>query len=220
MFQRGYVKGKAIEATELGIHTVETLEKYCPKILDEKLTRHFEIEMEEVREKKKSEEDVLNEAKDVLSKILDEFKKKEKSIGEGLLDANKESTRKAITVGKCPNCSEGELIIRKGKFGRFVACNNYPKCNTTFSLPSNGTVKVSNKICEHCQHPMVEIIKKKQVQDVCINKECPSKDIDESKVKEKKCPKCKDGRLILRKSVYGSFLGCSNYPKCKYTERI
>ena len=35
----------------------------------------------------------------------------------------------------------------------------------------------------------------------------------------KKCPNC-DGNLIVRKSFYGEFLGCSNYPKCRTTERI
>jgi DNA topoisomerase-1 len=221
LFQRGYVHGKVIEATELGIHTVETLEKYCPSILDEELTRHFEVEMEEIQEKKKKGEEVLEEAKDILVKILSEFKKKEKSIGEGLLDANKKATRKATTVGKCPNCGEGELVIRKGKFGRFVACNKYPNCNTTFSLPNSGTVKVSDKICEACQHPMVTMIRKgKKPQEVCINKDCPSKNVEKSKEEGKACPTCKEGKLVLRKSVYGSFLGCSRYPKCRYTEKI
>ena len=54
LFQRHYVHGvKSIEATELGINTIETLEKYVPRIIDEALTRHFEEEMEEIREGKK-----------------------------------------------------------------------------------------------------------------------------------------------------------------------
>ena len=53
---------------------------------------------------------------------------------------------------------------------------------------------------------------------VCINPDCKSKKTNGT-VKEKPCPKC-DGKLILRKSVYGEFLGCSNYPKCKQTEKI
>ncbi|MEK6869032.1 MAG: DNA topoisomerase I, partial [Nanoarchaeota archaeon] len=52
LFQRGYVDGKSIEATNLGIKTVETLEKYAPKIVDEELTRHFEDEMEKIMEDK------------------------------------------------------------------------------------------------------------------------------------------------------------------------
>jgi len=33
--------------------------------------------------------------------------------------------------GKCPNCEDGKLILKKGRFGKFLACNNYPKCKTT-----------------------------------------------------------------------------------------
>ena len=56
LFDRGYVKGKAIEATELGIQTLEILEKYVPKIIDPALTRSFEDSMGEIREGKQKEE--------------------------------------------------------------------------------------------------------------------------------------------------------------------
>jgi DNA topoisomerase-1 len=179
-------------------------------------------EMEEIREDKKKEEEVLTEAKDVLIKILDEFKEKQDKIGEKLASAHKETRRKASTVGTCPNCNEGQLEIRKGKFGRFIACNKHPDCKTTFSLPNTGMVKVSDKICEECKHPMIMIIRKrKKPQTVCINKECPSKKVeDEHKIEKRQCPKCKKGELVIRKSVYGSFLACNKYPKCRYTESL
>ncbi len=227
LFQRGYVDGTPIVATDLGIKTMETLEKYSPLILDEELTRHFEMEMEEIRARKKNGEEVLEEAKKILMKILDKFKKQEKKIGKELQEANIEARKKAETVGKCPNCDDGELTIRKGKFGRFIACNKYPDCKTTFSLPSSGSVKVGEKKCEECGFPIVKMIRKgKKPQEVCINKECPSKKLDKEeqkqveKMEEKPCPKCEEGKLVLRKSVYGSFLGCSKYPKCRYTEKL
>ena len=37
---------------------------------------------------------------------------------------------------------------------------------------------------------------------------------------EKECPKCKEGKLVLRKSIYGSFYGCSRFPKCRCTEKL
>ena len=67
LFQRGYIDGKAIEATELGIRTSDTITKHVPRISDEALTRHFEEEMEQIRENKKSKEDVLKEAKIIVS---------------------------------------------------------------------------------------------------------------------------------------------------------
>ncbi|RMF54823.1 DNA topoisomerase I [Candidatus Woesearchaeota archaeon] len=219
LFARKYVTGsRSIEATDLGIRTVETLEKYCPKILDEELTRRFEEEMEDIRNQKKTEDDVIDEAKDVLLKILDDFKKKEESIGEDLIKATKDSERKEKTLGKCPNCENGMLMIKKGKFGRFAACSEHPNCKTTFSLPNNGIVTVSDKKCDSCSHPLITIKRRgKSPQEVCINTKCPKKDVDA--VSEKPCPKC-GGTLILRKSVYGTFYGCKSYPKCRHTEKI
>ena len=220
LFQRGYVEGKAIEASELGIDVVDTLSEHSPTILDETLTRHFEIGMEEIREDKKKSEEILEEAKETLIKILKDFKKKEGEIGESLSKANLKAMKKAAVVGLCMKCNKGELQIRRGKFGKFIACSNYPKCKTTFSLPA-GMAKGTDKKCSGCNFPMVVMIKKgKRPQEVCINPECPLKKIDESKIKEKDCPKCKKGKLIVKKSIYGSFLACSEYPECRYTEKI
>ncbi len=216
LFTRGYVRGSPIQATKLGIITVETLEKYSPSILDEELTRKFEEEMEEIRNKGKKPDEVLDEAKKLLEKILREFKEKEELIGEELASAKIKSDKKANTIGECPNCG-GDLMLRKGKYGQFVACNNYPDCKTTYSVPNNVLIKPTEKECEECNLPIIKIIKKgKKPQEICINPDCPSKNVEEEKI-DKKCPKC-GSDLVLRKSVYGSFYGCSNYPKCKYTE--
>ncbi|MBU0461050.1 MAG: DNA topoisomerase I, partial [Nanoarchaeota archaeon] len=231
LFQRGYLTGQTIEATQLGIKTVETLEKYCPEILDEELTRNFEIEMEQIREKTKKEEEVLEGAKAVLTKILTQFKKHEKSIGTELAEATRETEKELSTVGKCPKCKEGTLMIKRGKFGQFIACDKYPECTATFSLPSGAKVKVTDKVCEHCGLPTVGIIRRRGMFNVCINPDCPSKQIEDKALKkeaekieagkiEKPCPQCKEGKLVLRKSVYGFFYGCSRYPKCKFTEKI
>ena len=37
---------------------------------------------------------------------------------------------------------------------------------------------------------------------------------------KRKCPKCTEGDIVLRSSIYGKFLGCSSYPKCRYTEKL
>ncbi|MBN2880733.1 DNA topoisomerase I [Candidatus Woesearchaeota archaeon] len=234
LYQRGYVNEKSIQATKLGIRTCDILEKYSSTILDEELTRHFEDEMESIRKKEKTPQEVLDEAQKLLTDILTDFKKKELDIGKELKDANFETANEMNTIGECPVCKEGMLVIKQGKFGRFIACDKYPDCSATFKIPQTGVIKSANKNCEHCAHPMLTITKKgtksTRSQTLCINPECPSLKIDEANLSqemkeiqsgtiEKDCPKCK-GKLVLRKSIYGQFLGCSNYPKCKYTERI
>ena len=64
------MKNDPIEATELGLQTVEVLDKYCPEIQDEQLTRHFEEEMDNIREKTLTEDAVLEEAKKTLINCL------------------------------------------------------------------------------------------------------------------------------------------------------
>ncbi|MBI2135688.1 DNA topoisomerase I [Candidatus Woesearchaeota archaeon] len=200
LYHRGYIDGKSMEATELGIKTCETLEKHCPKIIDEELTRHFELEMEEIRENKKNPAEIIDEAKDILTKTMDEFKQREKEIGEELKQANIDTRDEMSNLGACPACKTGELQIRRGKFGFFAACNKYPECKT------------------------------KRPQEVCLNKSCPGKKLDDSAQKlvddlssgkiEKKCPKCNLGKQVVRKSLYGAFLGCSTYPTCRFVKKL
>ncbi|MCK4522312.1 MAG: DNA topoisomerase I [Nanoarchaeota archaeon] len=232
LFQRGYIDGRAIEATELGIRTSDTLSKHCHTLVDEKLTRNFEVEMEQIREGKKKKEDVVEESKKVVTEIIDEFKKDEKAIGEELLAANRETINVMTYIGKCPKCKDGSLTIRKGKYGKFVSCDKYPDCKTIYSLPS-AMVKPTKSICEHCGLPKILIIKKrKKPQEVCIDSKCHGKlkdytekqvndmeDIEKGKT-EKICPKCKEGKLVVRKSIYGCFYGCNRFPKCRYIESL
>ncbi len=230
LYQRGYVNEKSIEATELGIKTVDILTKYSPQILDDKLTRHFENEMEAIRKEKMTREKVIEEAKKVLTEILKDFKTKEKKIGAELLEANKGTISEMTSLGSCPECKEGTIQIRKGKFGAFAACNKYPECKTTFNLPKSAILKPLKKNCETCNYPMIQVFRKRQKpQELCINPKCPTKKPSVEEAKEikkienlkvaKKCPKCgKD--LILRTSFYGKFFGCTGFPACRHTEKL
>ncbi len=179
LYQRNYIAEKSIEATQLGIATITTLKKYCPEIIDEQLTRHFEEEMEQIREHKKNETEILSEAKDELKKILERFRVHEKKVGEGLLEATRETNRVANTVGPCPKCKEGTLMIRRARKFKsyFVGCSAYPKCTNLYSLPSNGLIKTTDKTCEACKHPIVLVIRAgKRPWNFCINKICPLKE--------------------------------------------
>ncbi len=219
LYKRNYVIDTALRATDLGMKIVETLQKHVPEVVDEELTRHFEVEMDEVMENKKDEETVLKEAEEVLTGILGSFKKKEATLGAELLEATKTSEIKENTVGKCVNCKEGTLMIKFGKFGRFIACSSYPDCKTTFKLPSNVLVKTTENLCNTCKHPKVLIIRKrKQPQEACINLDCPEKKLNSDK-ENTKCEKCGKGKMVVRKSVYGQFLACDQFPKCRNIHR-
>ncbi len=221
LYQREFIKGNQLEATVIGMRIIETLGTHLPKIIDDDLTISFEEDMQEIREQKKTKEDVLDKAKKVLIEILTKFKKKEAEIGKELVIAQKE-TLEEEALGDCPNCDEGKLIIKRGKFGRFVACSNYPDCKTTYNIPNTGFIEASGKLCDACKVPTIMIrFKGRRKQETCMNPTCPSKkDEQEAEAEEKPCPKCKDGIMKLRTSMYGKFYGCSNYPKCKTTEKV
>ena len=184
LYDRNYIKGQNIEATQLGISLIETLKKYSPIIIDEKLTRKFEKEMEIIQESHKNlnekQEKVINEAREVIVSISKEFKDKEKEIGKELIGAETErrqEEKKELELTECKKCKKGKLRILYNKNLKryFVACSNYPECKTTFTLP-NGLVKKTDKICEHCGFPKLILIKKaKKPWEFCFNPDCPSR---------------------------------------------
>ncbi|MDI6737370.1 MAG: DNA topoisomerase I [Nanoarchaeota archaeon] len=176
LFKRDYAKNTAIEVTELGMAIVSTLLKYCPEILDEKLTRKFENQMEMIKEDKKKGSEVLQDARNILTKVLAKFKANEKPIGEGLSEATKITRDRETIVGKCRNCGKDLRILFSKRFKtRFVACSGYPDCKTTYSLPY-GLPKPTEKKCEKCGFPMVLVIRAgKRPFEYCINKMCPLK---------------------------------------------
>ena len=114
--------------------------------------------------------------------------------------------------------------MRHGKFGPFVACNKYPECKTTYKVPKNALVKGNGEKCEKCDYPIVLVQKgKKAPQKYCINPDCETRSNGDSKNYPEEntiCPKCGKGKMVLRKSFYGQFLGCSNYPECKTMMKI
>jgi len=174
LFKRGYLHGESIEVTPLGLNVVDTLDKYCPEVLSEKLTRKFEREMEQIESGKISPERVIEEGKKTIIHISKEFSENEEKIGKELASSLK-STRgsgKAESLGKCLKC-DGKLVLRKSKFGsHFIGCSNYPTCRFTISLPKSR-FKISGK-CNQCGYSTITIFGKKPW-TVCINPDCPSK---------------------------------------------
>lgn len=213
LFDRGYATGKSIEVTDLGMQLHETLSKISPIILDEKMTSDMEEEMEHIELSKddfqKQEDKMLIDAKKNVENISEKITKKLKEIGENLADANErvwEQEKESNTMSECPICKKGHFAIKYGKrFSRFfVACDNYPECKTTFSLPPKGAFKPSRdkdgnqEFCEECKYPLVVCFRKgKAPWKLCFNPKCPSnKEIQEKKEEFKK--KLESGEIEIK----------------------
>lgn len=184
LYDRGYVKDTSIKATPLGISLIDSLEKHSPIITDEQLTREFEEEMEKITESKnkaelqKRENQMLEKAKDTITKISKDMKENQKEIGQELVQANVkniEQLKKENTLIQCPTCKKGNLIINYSKKNKryFVACDAYPKCTQTYTVPPNGTIKKANKVCEKCNWPMLMRLQpRKKPWIFCFNPNC------------------------------------------------
>jgi DNA topoisomerase-1 len=191
LYEREYIKEQSIKATPLGIKLIDTLKVYSPVIIDDKLTRSFEKEMDSIISAKKDldkkEAKIIDDAKTTITKIVEDFKKHETKIGEKLADMIKEQreqTYKENILMKCPKCQKGDLRMLFNRAWRryFVACSGYPECKTTFSLPPNALIKKTDKVCELCGWPMMMSLKKgKRPWIFCFNPACKSRADREAK---------------------------------------
>ena len=185
LFQRGYLDGKSIQATPLGMKLIKALEDYSSIIIDENLTRTLEDEMETIQSGKNRveleamEKKVVKEAEKIIEDISKEFKAKEKEIGKGIMEGVtelREQQNEQNTLMKCPKCGKGDLRIMYSRKTRsqFVACSAYPECRNTYNVPPNSYIKKADKTCPDCGFPLLISLKKgKRPWEFCINPECP-----------------------------------------------
>ncbi len=175
LFRRGYVTGKAIEVTALGLNVVDALNKYCPQVLSDKLTRKFEEDMEKIQEGKLTADEVVEEGRESLEGILSDFKKNELNIGEALAKSIETVKRRQNSLGPCPVCGE-DLVMRKSRYGgHFIGCSGYPNCTHTWPLPKDKVNKTGT--CKHCGYAVMTVYPKgkKRVWRFCVNQKCPGK---------------------------------------------
>ena len=138
LFTRTYVEkdGKAIKPTELGNVVVDMLVKFFPDIMDVKFT----AEMEE------SLDDIEYEGKD-WHKVLSEFYTGfEDAVKVAMQDGTKAKLPDEETDIPCEKCG-AKMVIRSGRFGKFLACPNYPTCKNTKPLEEEKKVVAKCPTC-------------------------------------------------------------------------
>ncbi|WP_297536265.1 DNA topoisomerase I [Thermococcus sp.] len=144
LYQRGYIEGRrAIRVTPLGMRVVEALEKNVPDIVSVELTRAFEEKMEEIMAGKAKKDEVIEESKEQLIKILKVFKEKELDIGKMLLETtgtgvttSKDSIK--VEKSKMPSAKSGTEEPKKTKSPeRRLVLGKCPKCGGDLVLKYN-----------------------------------------------------------------------------------
>ncbi|QCT93712.1 type I DNA topoisomerase [Caminibacter mediatlanticus TB-2] len=207
---RNYVeiKDKKLHPTEIAFNVIETLEKHFPDIVDAKFTANMEEMLDEIARGNKDWQEMLKEFYNPFMKLIE----------KGYEEIPSQKIAKP-TGELCPECGN-PLVIRKGRFGEFIACSNFPKCKYTRPIEEKEEKKVDVK-CDKCGADMVIKRGKRGEFLACSNyPECKNtKPLNPPKVLEDvKCPEC-GGDIIKRKSRRGEFYGCGNYPKCNFISK-
>jgi DNA topoisomerase-1 len=180
LYDRKYIFAERIAVTDLGFQVVDVLMKHCPAVLSSALTSELEEKMDNIQERKETRQQVLSEAIETLKPVTAKLKKNEDAIGAQLAKALNESRLAERTLGSCPTCKTGALVIlhskKTGK--RFVGCTNYftGTCKTAYPLPQGGIVKPLRAICKGCGAPNVRVWQRgRRSWTLCLNPDCTLK---------------------------------------------
>lgn len=203
---RGYVElfEKTFKPTESGVLTNEKLVEFFDSIINVEYTASMEKELDEIA-------DGTDDYENALSDFMVKF--------EPLLNKAYESMEKIqpVKTGEiCPECGN-DLVIRKGRYGEFVACSNYPECK--YIKKEANEVEYTGENCPKCGSPMVFKKGKFGKFEACSSyPDCKyiksDKKKEEPKMTDEVCPKC-GSPVVIKKGRWGEFKACSSYPKCK-----
>lgn len=139
---RGYVQriDKHFQPTELGFVVVDMLETYFKDIVDVKFTANLENELDEIAEGKVGKNQLLREFYGPFEETLEEA---DKAIGHVELPVE-------VSNVKCELCGR-MMVVKQGRFGKFLACPGFPECRNTKPLLRDTGVK-----CPKCGGSIVE----------------------------------------------------------------
>jgi DNA topoisomerase-1 len=118
----------------------------------------------------------------------------------------------------CENCGR-VMVLKRGRFGQFMACTGYPDCKTTRRLDQGKRVPdiPLEEMCPKCGTRNLMIRHGRYGEFTSCSGYPDCKYVKQNFIGVK-CPLCKDGDLVEKKARKGNtFYGCSNYPKCKFT---
>ncbi|GAK58540.1 DNA topoisomerase I [Candidatus Vecturithrix granuli] len=220
--------------TELGLLITDLLVENFPQILNVGFTANLEEQLDKIEE---GELNWIQSLQTFYQSFSQELERAAKEM------RNVKQEREEVTDEKCEKCGS-PMKIKYGRYGKFLACSDFPKCRNTKPLGSSeertnvepsaqpSTEPETQEMCEKCGKPM--ILKRGRYGEflACSGyPECKNtKKIVQSKNGEKAvkkavietdeiCEKC-GAKLVIREGRYGKFYSCSNYPKCKFVKPV
>jgi DNA topoisomerase-1 len=210
---RGYVKtaeGKFVP-TELGTIVNGLLEESFPRVMDVAFTARMEEELDQIEDGERTLPQAMDDFYQPFSEEIERAKIAMPTVKEELI----------ATGIPCSACG-GEMVIRFGRAGRFLACRNYPACRNTadFRETPEGKVEIlppeeAGVSCDKCGKPMIVRNWKGARYIACSG----YPDCRNSKPYPlgMPCPECREGDVVERSSRFGKiFYSCSRFPECRF----
>jgi len=185
--------------TNLGKDVNVILVKNFPEIINTDFTANMEAELDQIAQGENEYVKVLN---DFYGPFAISLKRVENNI------------EKII----CDKCG-GEMIIKVGRFGKFLACSNYPDCSNIKSFKQmaeqNQEPEYTGETCEKCGSRTV--FREGKFGRFIGCEKYPDCDYVKTITLGVACPKCKEGQVVERKSKRKKiFYGCSRFPECDF----
>ena len=212
---RGYIEmeARSMFPTDVGRVVTNFLRDNFKRLVDYEYTAKVEDELDDIALGKKKYVPVID----------DEYKPLMESIGVADKNVNKENV---VILGKskekCPEC-KGEMVIRIGRYGKFLSCAKFPECKGMKDLEGKEDSLDYEKYfkpteCPECKSKM--ILKNGKYGKFWACEKYPECKGIVPLLLNEKCPEC-GHNLVERRGKWGrSFTGCSNYPNCKYIKKV
>ena len=193
---RDYVtlEEKKFKPTSMGIETTDKLQEFFSDLINTDYTRDMETDLDSIAEGNK-----------VWNKVLEDFYKLfEPRVKGAFSDMEKKEAEQ--TGESCPECGN-PLVIRKGKYGEFVACSNYPECKY---IKKEEVQEVEICDCPNCSGKIVEKKSRRGKVSYGCNNYPKCKTAYWDRPINKKCPEC--GEMLVEKN---NQIKCSS---CEYKD--
>jgi DNA topoisomerase-1 len=207
--------------TETGEVVLELLVASFQELFDYEYTARMEDHLDRIESGREKWKHAMRDFYGLLSSKLKIAEKEMRDV----------KTEAIETDEVCDKCGS-KMVIKWGKFGRFMACSGYPECRNTREIPKAGGIeepdrpKLEEIECEKCGKPMV--LKRGRFGEFmacsgypeCRNTKKIVKSAQAMTVKQdipldEDCPSC-GKKLAIKHGRFGEFTACSDYPTCKY----
>jgi DNA topoisomerase-1 len=121
----------------------------------------------------------------------------------------------------CEACGK-PMVLRRGRFGQFLACSGYPDCKTTrrVTVSKDGVAEAKSDVlldetCPRCQSRLA--LKQGRFGEFTACSDYPKCRYVKMKETDVTCPQCGKGKIVERRSRRGKvFYGCAAYPDCDF----